>query len=135
VALPQQAGRPLPTILAPPHQRFSHFSHSWRVDLIFGVLMLVALIVVLLIVFQPVRHAVITPPAATPATTPAAHQGVSLLSPTAFTPNSAIYCAAGLLAVLTGVVQLAMGVARLGILVNFVSDAVIVGFAAGAGGN
>lgn len=53
---------------------------------------------------------------------------------TAFTPNSAPFIvAAGLLAVLTGLVQLVMGVARLGILVNFVSDAVIVGFAAGAG--
>ena len=51
-----------------------------------------------------------------------------------FTPNSARFIlAAGLLAVLAGLVQLIMGVARLGILVNFVSDAVIVGFAAGAG--
>jgi len=58
---------------------------------------------------------------------------LSSLSAT-FTPNSGRFIlAAGLLAVLAGLVQLVMGVARLGILVNFVSDAVIVGFAAGAG--
>lgn len=78
VALPQQAGSPLPTSLTPPRQRSSH---SWLADLTFGVLMLVVLIVVLLMVFQPVRHAVIAPPAATPATTPAAHQGASLVFP------------------------------------------------------
>ncbi|MBK9712117.1 MAG: STAS domain-containing protein [Kouleothrix sp.] len=50
------------------------------------------------------------------------------------TPNSSQFIlAAGLLAVLAGLMQLALGLARLGILVNFVSDAVIVGFAAGAG--
>lgn len=41
--------------------------------------------------------------------------------------------AAGLMAVMVGVFRLAMGLARLGILVNFVSDSVIVGFTAGAG--
>jgi sulfate permease, SulP family len=41
--------------------------------------------------------------------------------------------AAALLAVLAGLVRIALGVARLGILVNFVSDSVIVGFTAGAG--
>lgn len=41
--------------------------------------------------------------------------------------------AAGLLAVMVGLFRLAMGVARLGILVNFVSDSVVVGFTAGAG--
>ena len=41
--------------------------------------------------------------------------------------------AAGLLAILVGVFRLAMGLARLGMLVNFVSDSVIVGFTAGAG--
>lgn len=40
---------------------------------------------------------------------------------------------AGLMAVMAGVFQLAMGLARLGILVNFVSHSVIVGFATGAG--
>jgi SulP family sulfate permease len=58
---------------------------------------------------------------------------LSTLSAT-FVPNSQQFIlAAGMLAVLAGLVQLFMGLARLGILVNFVSDAVIVGFAAGAG--
>ena len=58
---------------------------------------------------------------------------LSTLSAT-FTPNSAQFIlAAGLLAVFAGLVQLVMGLVHLGILVNFVSDAVIVGFAAGAG--
>jgi SulP family sulfate permease len=39
---------------------------------------------------------------------------------------------AGLLAVLVGVIQLALGLARLGMLINFVSHSVIVGFSAGA---
>jgi SulP family sulfate permease len=37
------------------------------------------------------------------------------------------------LALLVGVLQLAMGLARLGVLVNFISQTVIVGFTAGAG--
>ena len=41
--------------------------------------------------------------------------------------------AAGMLAVMVGVFQLAMGMLRLGMLVNFVSHSVIVGFAAGSG--
>jgi SulP family sulfate permease len=41
--------------------------------------------------------------------------------------------AAGLLALMAGVFQLVMGLARLGMLVNFVSHSVIVGFATGAG--
>jgi len=41
--------------------------------------------------------------------------------------------AAGVLAVLAGIFQLLMGLARLGILVNFVSHSVVVGFSAGAG--
>lgn len=41
--------------------------------------------------------------------------------------------AAGVMAVMVGVFQLVMGLARLGILVNFVSHSVIVGFATGAG--
>jgi len=40
---------------------------------------------------------------------------------------------AGLMAVMAGVIQLAMGLARLGMLINFVSHSVIVGFSAGAG--
>ena len=47
------------------------------------------------------------------------------------TPQFAI--AAGVLAVMVGLFQLAMGLARLGMLVNFVSHSVIVGFASGAG--
>jgi sulfate permease, SulP family len=41
--------------------------------------------------------------------------------------------AAGLLAVLVGIFRLVMGVAHLGVLVNFVSDSVIIGFTTGAG--
>ncbi len=41
--------------------------------------------------------------------------------------------AAGLMAVMVGVLQLLMGLGRLGFLVNFVSHSVIVGFATGAG--
>ncbi|MCA9958597.1 MAG: sulfate permease [Anaerolineales bacterium] len=41
--------------------------------------------------------------------------------------------AAGLLAVMVGTFQLVMGLARLGLLINFVSHSVIVGFATGAG--
>src|SRR5919202_3417543 len=44
-----------------------------------------------------------------------------------------VFVAAGLLAVMAGIFQIVMGVARLGMLVNFISDSVIVGFAAGAG--
>src|SRR5512139_1305673 len=40
---------------------------------------------------------------------------------------------AGLIAVVAGVIRLVMGLARLGVLVNFVSHSVIVGFTAGAG--
>ena len=41
--------------------------------------------------------------------------------------------AAGVMAVMVGVFQRAMGLLRLGVLVNFVSHSVIVGFASGAG--
>ena len=57
----------------------------------------------------------------------------SILLPIAV-PGSATYiAAAGLLAVMSGLLRLVMGMARLGVLVNFVSDSVIVGFTAGAG--
>ena len=50
------------------------------------------------------------------------------------TPGSPEYlAAAGLLALMVGVFRLVMGLAHLGMLVNFVSDSVIVGFTAGAG--
>ncbi len=49
-------------------------------------------------------------------------------------PNSLEFViAAGLMAVMAGVFQLVLGLARLGMLINFVSHSVIVGFAAGAG--
>ncbi|MCP4425642.1 MAG: sulfate permease [Chloroflexi bacterium] len=52
----------------------------------------------------------------------------------ATTPGSAeFFIAAGLMAVMVGVFQLIMGLARLGLVVNFVSHSVIVGFASGAG--
>ena len=41
--------------------------------------------------------------------------------------------AAGYMSIIVGVIKLAMGLARMGVLVNFVSDSVIVGFTAGAG--
>lgn len=41
--------------------------------------------------------------------------------------------AAGLMTVMVGVARLVMGMARLGVLVNFVSDSVVIGFTAGAG--
>lgn len=51
-----------------------------------------------------------------------------------FAPGTDQYIlAAGMLAVMSGIMQLAMGLARLGLLVNFVSHSVIVGFASGAG--
>ena len=57
----------------------------------------------------------------------------SILLPLA-TPGSPLYiAAAGLLAVMAGTLRLVMGMARLGVLINFVSDSVIVGFTAGAG--
>ena len=46
-------------------------------------------------------------------------------------PNLVIM--AGLMAVMVGLFQLVLGIARLGLLVNFVSHSVIVGFASGAG--
>jgi len=58
---------------------------------------------------------------------------LSILLPL-FMPDTPVYwIAAGLLAVVVGIIQLSIGLVRLGILVNFVSDSVIVGFTAGAG--
>ena len=49
-------------------------------------------------------------------------------------PNTDQYiAAAGVMAVWAGLIRLVMGLAKLGILVNFVSDSVVVGFTAGAG--
>ncbi len=58
---------------------------------------------------------------------------LSVLLPLARPGSSEYLAAAGLLAVIIGVFRLGMGLARLGMLVNFVSDSVIVGFTAGAG--
>lgn len=58
---------------------------------------------------------------------------MSSVAATAPADPSAMVVVAGLLAVMAGTVQVILGVARLGVLVTFVSDAVIVGFAAGAG--
>jgi len=41
--------------------------------------------------------------------------------------------AAGLMAVMVGIFQIILGLARMGVLVNFVSDSVIIGFTTGAG--
>ncbi|MCC7354293.1 MAG: SulP family inorganic anion transporter, partial [Anaerolineae bacterium] len=50
------------------------------------------------------------------------------------TPGTPDYLiVAGMMALLVGIFRLVIGLARLGILVNFVSDSVIVGFTAGAG--
>ncbi len=49
-------------------------------------------------------------------------------------PGTPEYLAtAALMAIIVGVIQIAFAVARLGVMVNFISDAVIVGFTAGAG--
>ncbi len=49
-------------------------------------------------------------------------------------PGSPEYlAAAGLMAIMVGLLRTLMGVARLGVLVNFVSDSVVLGFTAGAG--
>jgi sulfate permease, SulP family len=58
---------------------------------------------------------------------------LSILLPLAAPGSPRFVAAAGLLAVMVGVFRLTMGLARLGMLVNFVSDSVIVGFTAGAG--
>jgi len=58
---------------------------------------------------------------------------LSVLLPIASPGTPEFMAAAGLLAVLAGAMRLAFGLARLGLLVNFVSDSVAVGFTAGAG--
>lgn len=57
----------------------------------------------------------------------------SILLPIAEPGSAAFIAAAGMLAVMAGLLRVVMGMARLGVLVNFVSDSVIVGFTAGAG--
>ena len=58
---------------------------------------------------------------------------LATLAVTATPGSSTFIVAAGLLTVMVGVLQLALGLLRLGFIVNFVSRSVIVGFAAGAG--
>ncbi|MBU1660171.1 MAG: STAS domain-containing protein [Chloroflexi bacterium] len=58
---------------------------------------------------------------------------LTILLPIAEPGTSEFLTAAGLMAVMVGVFRLVMGLARLGMLVNFVSDSVIIGFTAGAG--
>jgi SulP family sulfate permease len=58
---------------------------------------------------------------------------LATLLPIAGVGTPAFLAAAGLVAVMVGVFQIALGVGRLGVLVNFVSDSVIIGYTAGAG--
>ncbi len=58
---------------------------------------------------------------------------LSTVLPLAAAGSPGYLAAAGVLAVLVGVLRLGMGLLKLGILVNFVSESVIVGFAAGGG--
>jgi SulP family sulfate permease len=58
---------------------------------------------------------------------------LATLAPLASPGTQSFMLAAGLLAVMVGIFRLMMGLARLGMLVNFVSDAVTIGFTAGAG--
>jgi SulP family sulfate permease len=57
----------------------------------------------------------------------------SVLIPIAAQGSPEYIAAAGMLAVMVGIFRVLVGVARLGVLTNFVSDSVIVGFTAGAG--
>jgi sulfate permease, SulP family len=58
---------------------------------------------------------------------------LSVLLPIATPGTAQFFAAVGLIAVMAGVIRLALGLARLGMLVNFVSDSVAIGFTAGAG--
>jgi SulP family sulfate permease len=58
---------------------------------------------------------------------------LATLLPIAETGTEKYLLAAGLMAVMVGVFQIVLGVVRLGVLVNFVSDSVIIGFTSGAG--
>jgi SulP family sulfate permease len=58
---------------------------------------------------------------------------LSILLPLVLPGTPAYLVAAGMLAFLVGVIRTGMGIARLGLLINFVSDSVIIGFTAGAG--
>lgn len=58
---------------------------------------------------------------------------LSILLPIAAPGTPNFLAAAGMMAVMVGLFQLTMGLARLGMLVNFVSHSVVVGFSSGAG--
>jgi SulP family sulfate permease len=58
---------------------------------------------------------------------------LATLLPIASVGNDQYILAAGLMAVMVGVFQIVLGVSRMGVLVNFVSDSVIIGLTAGAG--
>ena len=58
---------------------------------------------------------------------------LATLLPIAAVGTPEYLAAAGLMAVMVGIFQIVLGVARLGVLVNFVSDSVIIGYTAGAG--
>ena len=58
---------------------------------------------------------------------------LATLLPIAAVGTPEYLAAAGLMALMVGIFQIIMGVARLGVLVNFVSDSVIIGYTAGAG--
>ena len=58
---------------------------------------------------------------------------LATLLPLAEVGSDRFLVAAGLMAVMVGIFKLALGIARLGVLVNFVSDSVVIGFTAGAG--
>jgi len=58
---------------------------------------------------------------------------LAILLPIAEVGSDKFLLTAGLMAVMVGVFQIVLGMARLGVLVNFVSDSVVIGFTAGAG--
>jgi len=58
---------------------------------------------------------------------------LTILLPIAEPGSPEFLAAAGVMAVMVGVFRLLLGFARLGMLANFVSDSVIIGFTAGAG--
>ncbi len=58
---------------------------------------------------------------------------LATLLPIAHVGGAKFLAAASLMAVMVGIVQILLGVSRLGLLVNFVSDSVIIGYTAGAG--
>jgi len=58
---------------------------------------------------------------------------LSVVSTVAVAGSPEFIAAAGLMAVMVGIFRLLVGMARLGMLANFVSDAVVVGFTTGAG--